>query len=128
MRITASENYFHDYECYLGDCDRHYCAEHRLLWRDCETAVKGYDADHSDGRAHYVYEMGECPSCESDFKKQKHYLRLKKQYRNEAICPICFQMDKFPDTISIHLEDAHGWDNAKARLWLRDEVERMGGL
>lgn len=128
MRITTSENYRHGHECSLRDCDRHYCAEHRLLWRDCDTAVKGYDADYVDGAPHFIYEMGECPFCEAEARKTAHYRRLKKQYWNEAICPECFQMNRAADEIAIHLEDAHGWDTAKTTLWLRDEVERMGGL
>ena len=128
MRITTSNNYFHDYECPLRNCLRHYCDEHRLLWRDCDSAVRGIDGDFADGRGHFIYDMGECPECEADTKKKKYFQRLKAQYPKEAICPICFQMDRAADTISIHLMDAHGWDNAHASLWLRDEVERMGGL
>lgn len=65
MRITTSDNYYHGWECALDDCQRQYCSEHRLLWRECETMRKGMDDTYSNGRPHYVFELGDCPVCEA---------------------------------------------------------------
>jgi hypothetical protein len=66
MRITTTENYYHDFlECNIRDCERHYCSEHRLLWRDCDTAKKGYEGDRDvTNGLHEITEMGDCPLCE----------------------------------------------------------------
>ena len=66
MRIDRSFAYDHDEPCSLQDCQRHYCKKHRFLWRDCDTARKGYDDP-----PHYVWEMGDCPLCEVDAVRER---------------------------------------------------------
>ena len=63
MRISTSQNYHHGDSCNVGDCQRRYCTDHRLLWNDCDTAKKDWD-----GRGRKVWMLGECPDCERDFR------------------------------------------------------------
>lgn len=65
MRIITSENYWHEWDCPFGDCERRYCSEHRLLYRDCDTARKGLVGDFDIVRGVCaVWESdGECPVC-----------------------------------------------------------------
>lgn len=70
-RITTSDRYFDGSDdCPLGDCDRHYCPEHRLLFRDCDTAVQGTIGDRDViGGLRTIWEsQGECPSCVQEWK------------------------------------------------------------
>ncbi len=65
MRIMATIRY-HDHayrECTVEDCQRRYCAEHRLLWRECETAKRTSQGDR-DVASNPIYELGDCPQCE----------------------------------------------------------------
>lgn len=56
MRITKTYAYeLHDQvACELEFCLANYCAKHRLLWRDCETAQRNYDN---------TYDTADCPRC-----------------------------------------------------------------
>ena len=84
MRISTSDNYYHSFlECFLRDCQRHYCSKHRLLWIDCDTAVKGIDAEYANGKPHYVIEMGDCPQCEYDARLKK-FKRIAEKIKTEA--------------------------------------------
>lgn len=82
MRITTSDGYYHPkirgfHECPLlgDDCDRHYCSEHRLLWRDCDTAKPWTQGDRDViGGTRTVYENGDCPACEWE-ENEKRYER-----------------------------------------------------
>lgn len=65
LRITASDNYRHD-DCALDGCHRLYCPEHRLLWRECETAQMT-----KDGSGRTWFELGDCPSCEADARRKR---------------------------------------------------------
>lgn len=61
MRISATEIYFHHdriYPCHIEGCQRNYCSEHRLLFRDCDTAIKTYD-----GAGQTLYDLNDCPEC-----------------------------------------------------------------
>lgn len=72
-RITTSENYFHEFDCPIDDCERRYCRTHRLLWRDCETLVEGIEGDRDViGGTRVVYDLGDCPSCERDYRRKKY--------------------------------------------------------
>lgn len=75
MRVTTSPNYYHkDWkECLLEDCDRIYCPEHRLLYRECETAVVALqgDFDVTNGIHKVVDASGECPACLSRERAKK---------------------------------------------------------
>lgn len=64
MRITTTKHYFHEV-CLLETCERRYCPEHRLLYRDCDTSMLSWDgdADLIDG-LRGVVELGDCPMCE----------------------------------------------------------------
>lgn len=66
MRITASENYFHERECFMDDCDRRYCSEHRLLWKDCDTAISV-----RDGAGQVWWELSDCPECVKDARTKR---------------------------------------------------------
>lgn len=70
MRITTSDNYNDGASCPLADCDRHYCSEHRLLYRCCDTAVQGTIGDRDViGGVRLIWEsQGECPSCVQEWK------------------------------------------------------------
>lgn len=71
MRITCSDLYMaHDIiECDLTDCQRQYCQECRVLWRECETAIKT-----EDGAGQYWYELNDCPSClKNEMTKRMRY-------------------------------------------------------
>lgn len=65
--ISTSENYYHEFGCQIDECERHYCARHRTLWRNCDTA--SFDREGS-GRG--VYVMGDCPKCEQDSRRQTY--------------------------------------------------------
>lgn len=65
VRIAATDNYRHE-RCPLYSCDRRYCSEHRLLFRDCDTATPS-----KDGAARIVYEIMDCPKCMSDERQKK---------------------------------------------------------
>lgn len=127
MRITASANYWHEFECNLSDCNRQYCAIHRLLWRECETAKEGLEGDSEvPGGLNKVIELGDCPACEAEGRRRRLYQELTRRNPHSSICPECFQMSGKPDDTAIHLVDTHEWLYEKARLWLLGEVERRG--
>lgn len=75
MRIDYSNMYYgHRYgDCPVGleDCTRHFCHEHRLLWRDCDTAKQGMDDTYSNGRPHYIWDLGDCPRCEYESRQKR---------------------------------------------------------
>ena len=72
MRISTTDGYFHS-ECDLRDCERRYCPDHRLLWRDCETAKEGYEGDRDViGGLHAIVELGDCPRCEREAEGRKY--------------------------------------------------------
>lgn len=82
MRIKISDNYFHgEGNCDVARCARHYCEEHRLLWRDCDSAKLT-----SDGSGRHWFELGDCPACEWE-AKEAEYQRLSEAYeqRQEAL-------------------------------------------
>lgn len=80
MRITTSDGYRHGFECPLSDCERHYCSEHRLLYRDCDTAYRDGmdDADVPGGFIAFWSSEGECPNCvqEAKIKRFREYQEL----------------------------------------------------
>lgn len=65
IKITASANYYSDKNCPLADCERLYCAQHRFLFRSCDTARRTVQGDGSViGGRRYVWESeNECPYC-----------------------------------------------------------------
>ena len=66
-RIHVSERYYEDYlECDVRECTRHYCPIHRLLWKDCDTAVRTHD-----GAGQVWYEVRDCPECMNE-RRIKH--------------------------------------------------------
>lgn len=69
MRITKSDGYEED-PC-DESCEKAYCRTHRLLWRYCETAKGGMDDTYTNGKAHMVYEWGDCPQCEHESKMRR---------------------------------------------------------
>ncbi len=73
MRITASQNYYHDdFECPLYECLRQYCRLHRMLWRDCETVSIGVEGDNDVVNGlHTVFELHDCPMCEREYRIQR---------------------------------------------------------
>lgn len=78
MRIVMTDRYAYErnHSCdLLDDCERHYCPQHRILFKDCDTAQKGVDDYHLDGRPHYVWELGGCPSCEAEVKAREYERR-----------------------------------------------------
>lgn len=119
MRRTTSDNYFHESECNVGDCQRHYCSEHAHLWRDCDTAIVT-----KDGAGHVWYEMRECPQCLEDSRRQRARREIERDQKDNPECPECSKCFKEYDGVAIHLTDQHGWDYEKARLWLRDAIEK----
>jgi hypothetical protein len=73
MRIRKSYGYHRFSDCWLGDCERHYCNFHRTLWSDCETAKEAIEGDRDViNGLHTIIELGECPVCESE-SRQKLY-------------------------------------------------------
>lgn len=76
MKIAASDGYFHD-RCSLGDCERHYCSTHRLLWRDCETVVGDIEGDRDViNGTRVIVELGDCPECERASRHRKFQREL----------------------------------------------------
>jgi hypothetical protein len=67
MQIRTSEDYYGEKHCPLDDCHRNYCADHRLLWRDHETAEQT-----SDGAGQVFFEMRECPECVAQSLRRKY--------------------------------------------------------
>jgi hypothetical protein len=63
MRIHHSYNYYHIAFCPFRYCQRMYCHEHRLLYRDCDTAQQDIENDRG-------WELGECPECEKDSRRK----------------------------------------------------------
>lgn len=77
MRISTSDGYYHGFQCDIGDCERRYCNEHRLLWRDCDTAKTATEGDFDViGGTREVYEMGECPECEVATRRREIERRI----------------------------------------------------
>lgn len=68
MNITTSTNYFHSWPCSLDDCERHFCSEHRLLWRDHDTAISV-----RDGAGQVWWELSDCPMCVESERAKKRY-------------------------------------------------------
>ena len=64
MKITVSDRYYHDADCDVADCECRYCKEHRMLWRDCDTAEETYD-----GAGQSWWELRDCPECQRDIKR-----------------------------------------------------------
>lgn len=81
MKITTTDNYLHKWDgcLILEDCERRYCHEHRLLYRDCDSAVSGYegDSDVVNGLHRIVEADGECPECLADAKRKRWERRMK---------------------------------------------------
>lgn len=128
MRISTSENYYHEYDCCLSDCDRRYCDEHRLLWRDCDTAKTGWEGDRDViNGTREIMELGDCPKCEADSKRKRLYRDLVSRYWADSVCPECFDMKREADDLAVHLISEHGYNSERATAWLRGEVERKGG-
>lgn len=65
MRIETSANYFDHHDCPLAECDKHYCEAHRLLWRDCDTAIKTWGGG-------VIYELDDCPRCRAEWRRRAH--------------------------------------------------------
>lgn len=79
-RITYSDQYFHKFDgCDLRDCERHYCNEHRLLWRDCDTAREDYD-----GAGQSLWELLGCPACEWESKERRYQEEREARERQQA--------------------------------------------
>jgi hypothetical protein len=65
MRITMSDAYdVHDCR-FRDECEKMYCKKHRLLYRECESAVAGYEGDYDvvGGTRHVLEDGGDCPEC-----------------------------------------------------------------
>src|SRR5262245_34223430 len=45
IRMTETYEYHDSSQCPLELCERRYCTAHRILWRDCETAVYGIEGN-----------------------------------------------------------------------------------
>lgn len=60
MKITKAD--WHRDQC-DGDCEKIYCARHRLIYFWCQTA-------RPCGGAHY--DGGECPECKTQIQRQRH--------------------------------------------------------
>lgn len=65
MRVTVSDNYWHDDDCPFRDCERFYCGTHRLLYRQCDSATEGYEGDFDviNGTRTVWESGGDCPEC-----------------------------------------------------------------
>lgn len=59
----------------MGGCDRNYCSEHRLLWRDHDSAWLT-----TDGAGQQWWETQDCPKCFAD-ERRKRYERQETIYR-----------------------------------------------
>jgi len=72
MKITVSDRYYHDADCDVADCECRYCKEHRMLWRDCDTAEETYD-----GAGQSWWELRDCPECQRDYhaRQTKRFIR-----------------------------------------------------
>lgn len=81
QRVRKTDSYEHDQftACLLGmDCRKRYCQEHRLLWRDCDTAKTTKEGDRDTaGGLHEIVELGECPTCE----REAHHAEMPDLYR-----------------------------------------------
>lgn len=68
MRIHQTAGYLRhgEYLCSVYGCNRNYCASHRLLWRDCDTAKLTMQ-----GSGEKVFEIGDCPKCEEKYHHEK---------------------------------------------------------
>lgn len=65
MRISHSDSYAcHDCK-FEYECRKLYCQKHRLLYRECESAVLGImgDFDVVHGTAETYEDSGQCPDC-----------------------------------------------------------------
>lgn len=76
MRITTSENYSHEYDCNVDDCERSYCSgkTHRLLFRTCDTekTTGGERASWEDGGSRtWIEYSNECPQCHKEYEHAK---------------------------------------------------------
>jgi hypothetical protein len=73
VRITTTDNYYHDYGCRMDDCDRMYCSEHRLLYRVCDTAVEAEEGDRDviNGTRIVMESDGECPQCKQEERNKR---------------------------------------------------------
>ena len=72
MRITSTcTYYFHEYYCQMEGCERRYCSEHRLLYRECDTAHMTHDALGATW-----YETRECPGCMDQERIKKWNAKL----------------------------------------------------
>jgi len=54
-------------DCFLDVCERHYCRQHKLLWRECETALQTMD-----GAGRTMYEVRDCPDCQRDIRNMAY--------------------------------------------------------
>lgn len=87
-RIGTSGNYYHAYDCPLGDCNRQYCNEHRFLYRDCDTLHKGWmgDSDVVNGLKE-IYELGDCPLHEqAERRKANERLIREWEDKQKTLC------------------------------------------
>lgn len=74
MRVSTSDGYHGKRDCpVFSECESFYCPIHRLLWSFCETAKAGVEGD-SDviNGTRVLYEMGDCPKCESEARGKKY--------------------------------------------------------
>lgn len=77
MRITTSDNFKHGWNCRVSGCERHYCSEHRMLWRDCDTAIVDFD-----GSGRLWWGLRDCPVCEIE-ERQKKISRREANYGSQ---------------------------------------------
>lgn len=72
MRISKSDGFHGRDNCpsSMSECARQYCAKHRLLWNDCETAILTHE-----GSGRPVFELGDCPLC-GEARRREEALRL----------------------------------------------------
>lgn len=131
MRIKTTDHYKDTGRRYCrwqrDDCERVYCAAHRLLYRTCETAqfdIEG-DRDVPGGLRRFIHFPGDCPTC----RQEETDKRIRRLFEESAtalgmtLCAVCYEKFGVPDDAAIHLVDTHQWDTERARLWLRDQVE-----
>ena len=91
MRIKTSENYFHGF-CGFTECQRNYCRIHRMLYRDCETAVKT-----SDGAGATLYELRECPECVAEEQEAKYDRMMNEVKVKTRMTPCCCEECEYWD-------------------------------